>query len=277
MPELPEVETMVAYLRERAIDGEVKDVRVFRDPGGRYGQAKAMIGQVLHTVGRRGKYMVFHLSKGLAVAHNAMSGYWDIKGDEWCFDYVEGARTSSDRDVRMEFDVLCDRELKTVRFHDARLFGSFKYYQPCRSIEDIANLRQLGPEAISTSNTDITIDPSKREWNVLDAAMLFRPKWEVKRALMDQEAVAGIGNIYSTEACYFAGIDPFRKCENLSTDEWQRIFERSQQVLRGALSRKLDYSQLLCYRQKDCIVCEGLIQKKDLQGRSTYFCPNCQK
>lgn len=268
---------MVAYLRERAIDGEVKAVRVLRSPGGRYDQATAMVGQTLHTVGRRGKYMTFHLSNGIAVAHNAMSGYWDIKGDEWCFDYVEGARTAKDSDVRMEFDVLCDKELKTVRFHDARLFGSFRYYQPCRSIEDIGTFANMGPEAFNTVNVDMSIDKSKREWNVLDAAMLFNQKVEVKHAMMDQEAVAGFGNIYACEALHAAGINPFKIVKKLTTDEWQRLFESGQLVLREALMRKLDYSGLWCYRRKDCARCEGFIEKKDLRGRSTYFCPSCQK
>lgn len=111
MPELPEVETMVRYLRERAIDGEITDVRIGRNPKGRYlgniGGGHWLKGLTLHTVGRRGKYMIFHVRGGLVVAHNAMSGYWDIKGDEWCFDYVEGARTARDSDVRVEIDVIC--------------------------------------------------------------------------------------------------------------------------------------------------------------------------
>jgi formamidopyrimidine-DNA glycosylase len=176
----------------------------------------------------------------------------------------------------VEIDVICDKEPKTIRFHDARLFGNMKFYR-ARGIEEIPGLAKLGPEALNTVNVDFTIDKSKREWNVLDAAMMLRPNHEIKHALMDQEAVAGIGNIYSTEACFMAGVNPFRLCKNLSTDEWQRIFERSQQVLRDALARKLDYSQLMAYRQKDCVVCEGKIQRKELRGRSTFWCPSCQK
>jgi formamidopyrimidine-DNA glycosylase len=280
MPELPEVETMVAYLRERAIDGKIVDVRILRNPGGRYlgniGVAFGLKGQTLHTVGRRGKYMTFHLGEGIMVCHNAMSGYWDIKGDEWCFDYVEGARKSNNKDVRVEIDVICDKELKTVRFHDARLFGSLRYY-PVRSIQDIPALKKLGPEAISTVNFDLTADKAMLHWNILDAVCMFNQKVEIKHALMDQEAVAGFGNIYAAEALHMALIDPFRKTSSLSTDEWQRLFESGQLVLQDALRRKLDYSALWCYRQKECKICRGNIQKKDLRGRSTYYCPNCQK
>jgi formamidopyrimidine-DNA glycosylase len=276
MPELPEVETMVAYLRERAIDGDITNVRVGRNPGDRYTEAMALSGQRLHTVGRRGKYIVFQLSGGLFVCHNAMSGYWDIRQDPWTFDYVEGERKASEKDVRVEIDVVCDRELKTLRFHDSRLFGNLRYY-PVRSIEAIPALAKLGPEALDTVNVDLSIDKSKRHWNILDAVCMFNHKVEIKHALMDQEAVAGFGNIYAAEALYLAQIDPFRKTSTLSTDDWARLFEAGQRVLQDALDRKLNYKGLFCYRQKDCVVCEGFIQKKDLRGRSTYFCPNCQK
>lgn len=281
MPELPEVETMVAYLRERAIDGRIVDVRVKRNPGGRYlGDTSftipVLVSQTLHTVGRRGKYMIFHLSEGIMVCHNAMSGYWDIKGDEWCFDYVEGARTAKDSDVRVEIDVVCDKERKTIRFHDSRLFGSLKYYD-VRSIQEIPALKDLGPEALNTVNVDLTIDPSMKEWNILDAVCMFNQKVEIKHALMDQHAVAGFGNIYASEALHWAGISPFRITKTLTTDEWQKLFENGQYVLQAALTRKLDYSKLEVYRQKTCFPCQTPIIKKDLRGRSTYYCPNCQK
>jgi formamidopyrimidine-DNA glycosylase len=276
MPELPEVETMVAYMRERAIDGNITRVIVGRNPGGRYGEALKAEGMVLHTVGRRGKYIVFQLSGGLLVCHNAMSGYWDIEQDPWTFDYVEGDRKPSTKDVRLKIELVCDHEPKILRYHDSRLFGNIRFY-PVRSIEDVPCLAKLGPEALNTENVDLSIDKSKREWNVLDAAMMFKRKVEIKHAMMDQEAVAGFGNIYAAEALYLARIDPFKKTEKLTTDEWQRLFEAGQRVLKDALSRKLNYSGLFCYRQKDCVVCEGFIQKKDLRGRSTYFCPTCQK
>lgn len=280
MPELPEVETMVAYLRERAIDGEIVDVRIHRNPKGRYlgniGVAFGLKGQILHTVSRRGKYMIFHLSSGLMVAHNAMSGYWDIKNDEWCFDYVEGSRTSKENDVRVEFDVRGPEITKTIRFHDARLFGSLKYY-PVRSIEEIHALTKLGPEPIDTTNIDLTADKSKKNWNILDAVCMFNQKVEIKHALMDQEAVVGFGNIYAVEALYIAGIDPFRLTKTLTTDEWQDLFLAGRAVLQAALDRKLDYSGLNIYRRKLCPACQGLVTKKDLRGRSTYFCSSCQK
>jgi formamidopyrimidine-DNA glycosylase len=271
---------MVSYLRERAIDGKISDVRIHRNPKGRYfgniGVALGLKGQTLHTVCRRGKFMVFHFSHGLLVCHNAMSGYWDIKGDEWCFDYVEGARSSKDSDVRFEIDVVCDKEPKTIRFHDARLFGSARWF-PVRSIEEVPSLAKLGPEAIDTPNVDLTIDKNKRNWNIRDAACMVSHKIEIKHALMNQEAVAGFGNIYSAEALHMALIDPFRKTASLCPEEWRRLFESGQDVLRDALERKLDYSKLWCYRQNECKICGGKIQKKELRGRSTYFCSSCQK
>lgn len=275
MPELPEVETMVSYLRERAVDGEVQNVRISRNPGDRYTGSKSIVGQVLHTIGRRGKYMVFQMSEGLLICHNAMSGYWDIKGDEWCFDYVEGERKASNTDVRVEIDVICDKERKTIRFHDARLFGFLKWYN-VRSIEEIPVLHNLGPEALKTVNVDLTTDKSKLDWCILDACA-FNMKHEIKHALMDQRTVAGFGNIYAAETLHRAGIDPFKICKKLDGDDWAKIFRVGPRILQEALDRKLDYSGLLVYRQDSCKFCNTKIVKKDLRGRSTYFCPSCQK
>jgi formamidopyrimidine-DNA glycosylase len=278
MPELPEVETMVRYLRERAIDGKIVDVRIGRNPKDRYGDQYTrplLVTQTLHTVGRRGKYMVFQLSDGLLVAHNAMSGYWDIKGDEWCFDYVEGARKSNDKDVRVEIDVICDKELKTIRFHDSRLFGRLKYYSE-RSIEDIPSLHALGPEALDTVNVDLTTDKSKRNWCILDVCM-FNPKHEIKLALTDQTALAGIGNIYASEILHWAGVNPFRLCKSLSTDEWEKIYITVPAVLQAAIDRKLSYNELAVYRRKACLDCNGPVSSKELKGRNTFWCPSCQE
>lgn len=279
MPELPEVEIMVRYLRERAIDGRVTDVRIHRNPKGRYfrniGTAFDLKGQTIHTVGRRGKFIIFQFSKGLLVCHNAMSGFWDIKGDEWCFDYVEGARKSKDADVRFEIDVVCDKELKTLRYHDARLFGSAEWY-PVRSIEEVPKLAKLGFEALDTVNVDLTIDKSKRSWCILDVCM-FNPKHEIKLALMDQSALAGIGNIYASEILHWAGIHPFRKCKSLSTDEWEKIYVTVPVILQAAIDRKLSYKELAVYRRKICQDCDGPVFSMELKGRNTFWCTICQK
>lgn len=276
MPELPEVEAMVRYLRERGCDGEIVRAEVLRN-NGRYLSESSIVGQTLHTVCRRGKYIIFHLSGGIMICHNAMSGYWDLKHDPWTFDYVEGERTASDRDVRVEIDVISDHELKTLRFHDARLFGSLRFYPGTRFIYEIPCLFDLGPEAINTENVDLTISKGMENWSEADATSMLNPNWEIKHALMDQSAVAGFGNIYAAEACHLALINPFRKTSDLSKDELRRVFEAGQDVLNDALRRKLDYSALWCYRQKNCVICHGSIEKKDLRGRSTYFCPRCQK
>lgn len=278
MPELPEVETMVRYLRERAVDGKITAVRIKRETRKGYlpnDERTALVGQTLHTLFRRGKYMTFHLNGGIMVCHNAMSGYWDLQHDPWTFDYVEGERKATDSDVRVEIDVLCNHEHKTLRFHDTRLFGSLRFYPGVRFIHEIPCLFDLGPEALTTENVDQTISKGMDRWSMKDMPML-NPNWEIKHALMDQTAVAGFGNIYAAEACHLALINPFRKTKDLTIDELRRVFESGQNVLDSALRRKLDYSALWCYRQKNCKICLGPIEKKDLRGRSTYFCPRCQ-
>jgi len=273
MPELPEVETMCDYLWPKVFHGKIGKVKVLR---GKYLKKGAQIpeieGQQVRAISRRGKFLCFSLEHGVLICHNAMSGFWDTSEEPWTFDYVEGKRTSKDSDVRVTME-MTDQNGKawTVRFHDSRLFGSLEYFPGSMFGFDVQKLKSLGPDAIATAHSMY-----EQEWCILDVCM-FNPKHEIKHALMDQSAVAGFGNIYATETCHMALIDPFKLCKDMNTDQWQRIFETGQGVLRMAVERKVDYSDLWCYRKSVCKICMGPILKKDLRGRSTYFCPACQK
>ena len=121
MPEMPEVETMVQRLQNwrgwRITDVKI-DARMSAKaakkflPGDEY---NSVIGQAVVDVYRRGKFIIFMTSSGAILAHNAMSGYWDMLEDPWTFDYVEGDRTSKDTDVRVMFKLECFGEQKTLR------------------------------------------------------------------------------------------------------------------------------------------------------------------
>jgi formamidopyrimidine-DNA glycosylase len=277
MPELPEVEVMCQKLRKWTYHSGAHlqmGALSISGPPKRFLPGEEAIWTAessLHDVGRRGKYIIFHLNNGLLVSHNAMSGYWDCVQDPWTFDYVEGKRQPKESDVRVVMQV----GDKTLRYHDARKFGSLRFYKT-QNIEEVPALSKLGPEAIET---ECMRADALGTWNVLDlATVCSKNNKSIKEILMDQSNVAGIGNIYANEALWLAGISPFwsgAAVSASSTDLYQ-LFECCKRVLHAAIVRELDYSGLQVYRRETCSRCRGKIEQKKLKGRGTYFCPRCQ-
>lgn len=274
---------MAEYLHARLVRGgflhRIQDVEVLR---GKYlpeEQSRDICGQLIRDLGRRGKYLIFYLERGLLLGHNAMSGFWDLAEDPWAFDYVEGKRFPTESDVRVNItlrpDVPFFPQMKRLRFHDSRLFGSLQYWPDIKRIEDIPKIGKLGPEAIQTRHSSV-VDV---KWTSLDlhSSISKRPHKEIKEIMMDQHEVSGIGNIYATEALYRARVSPWKIGQDISDEDVWNILLEVQKVMTFSLGCNVRYREFLrCYRQEECDVCESSIEKAKLAGRSTYFCRKCQ-
>lgn len=276
MPEMPEVETMTGRL-QRCVGLTIQSA-TNTTGSDRYlpgGDIEKINGQKINGVYRRGKFIVFMLDKGGLLCHNAMSGYWDSTDSPWTFDYVEGDRSPGTSDIRATI-TLANPEAPlltahTARFHDARKFGSLKYL----NAEDLAvKLSAVGPEVLSWKYSYEPIEVIAREQF---GDVFKKVKKPIKVALMEQNRVAGLGNIYAAEACWIAKIDPRKMANSLTTQQFEDLHEACRGVLEDAMNRKLDYSGLKIYRRRICPVCRSDVQKEKLAGRSTYFCPSCQK
>ena len=275
MPEMPEVETMVGRLQDY-VGMEVLWASPTSEAGYKGLPEEVQIGQKLKGVFRRGKFIVFMLERDAILTHNAMSGYWDVKGKPWTFDYVEGKRTSKESDVRVELELEDPdgpEEIIVLQFHDARKFGSLRIVSPS---DLAAKLSELGPEVMTSKHL---YEPSA----VIDEAtfveVLRKSKKPVKEVMMDQGKIAGLGNIYAAEACWVARTDPFRAGNTLTEGAAAQLYHASVMVLQSALDRSLDYSGLHVYRRKTCGLCDPIVEIKSakLKGRTTYWCPSCQK
>lgn len=283
MPELPEVELMASYLSARVLGTQIERVEVLR---GKYlpdQEANDLVGRKIEGIVRRGKYLCFFLDRGILVGHNAMSGFWDMSDDPWTFDYVEGKRTASERDVRVKIFIrqvtsLGMGPLRELRFHDSRLFGSLHFYG-VPLLRQLTFLEKMGPEAIHTrygsSGTRHGIGWS---WSVKDLAESARNiRREIKDILMDQRQVAGIGNIYATEGLWRAGVNPWCPARDLSIDTLTDVWIGVTETMKESVFLNVDYKNFLrCYRQKECKRCKTKIEKGELRGRGTYYCPLCQ-
>ena len=278
MPELPEVDLMVQRLKEWRgckITDVVVDATMSSKAASKFlpgDEATKITGQRILEVCRRGKFMIFITEDGALLAHNAMSGYWDLADEPWTFDYVEGARVPGTKDVRVRLliEPAGSGEIKTIRFHDARMFGSLRFLSPEQLAE---KLDKLGPEAILTPN-------AYEQTPVISIATMFdacKSKRTIKEVLMDQDKIAGLGNIYAVETLFNAQIKPTRIASSLSTTDVIKVLFSIKTVLQTAITNKLDYAGLCVYRRAICKHCENKITVEDIKGRSTYWCDICQK
>jgi formamidopyrimidine-DNA glycosylase len=266
VPELPEVEAITAVAARHSVGQVIESVEVIREPANNpYFGAHGMLptGRTVRRVYRRGKRVLFELDGSLLIdCHNAMTGYWDYSDDPWTFDYVEGPRTPGAH-VRVRMLLSNGRVL---RFNDARLFGRLR-------LIPLDMAPSLGPELMTTPHCApgapvMTLERFAR-WMLSDP----RP---VKAALMDQDCLAGIGNIYSSEACHLAGIDPRLPARQVYPGLVPVLYEALRCAVLHSLP-KVTYSWLNVYRRSLCGSCGGPVTRSLIDDRATFLCESCQR
>lgn len=263
MPELPEVDAIVGVARRHSVGNTLSSVEVVRQNGKYFEKDKLpRPGAKVSGVFRVGKYVSidFEGDDPSIVAHNAMTGYFDWEHEPWTFDYVEGDRESIEDDVRVRFTFA---DGKVLRFHDTRLFG-FMF------LSDLGAPLH-GPELLTTPH----MSPKLRIITLEEFWKGMQVKTPVKVHLMDQDFVSGIGNIYSSESCHAAGVDPRVPSNSLSPDE-VAVLHASILWTLGNCIPQVRYDWLKVYRQASCGTCGDGVTRIKLGGRSTFFCPKCQ-
>jgi formamidopyrimidine-DNA glycosylase len=272
MPELPEVETTVRgirpHLERRTITGVWMDwTRGLATPDPITFKAR-IVGQTVQIVSRRAKYIVIHLDHAVLLIHLKMTGRLYVVPDAF-----EG---DADRWVHFRFQLDNGHQL---RFSDSRKFG--RVYL----VDDMDEVTgHLGPEPLTD---DFTLD--------VFSDLIHKRSGILKALLLNQEFVAGIGNIYADEALHMAHIHPKRTADTLTDDEIERLYNGIRQALQAGIDRegasigwyrKPDGSKgtaqdgLLAYGRtgESCRTCDvGFIEKITVGQRSTHYCPNCQK
>jgi formamidopyrimidine-DNA glycosylase len=293
MPELPEVETV-----RRGLAPVMEGAR-FAHVEARRGDlrwplpkdfAKRLEGKTVTGLGRRAKYLLADLSSGdVLLMHLGMSGSFRVqRGDE----AAAPGGYYHDRSKAAAHDHIVFRMSNgaIVTFNDPRRFGSMKLVAR-KQLDEEPALRALGPEPLG---------------NEFDAAMLARAchgkKTSLKAALLDQRVVAGLGNIYVCEALFRAHLSPKRRASTIATrsgaphERAQALVAAIRDVLNDAI--KAGGSSLRDHRRTDGEIglfqhnfrvydregkpcpgpgCGGTIKRIVQNGRSTFYCPACQK
>ncbi|NBD34950.1 MAG: bifunctional DNA-formamidopyrimidine glycosylase/DNA-(apurinic or apyrimidinic site) lyase [Chloroflexi bacterium] len=280
MPELPEVET-IAHMLTRAVGGRtVTEVAVLW-PGAIDRPAPeafvhAMTGAHIERVGRRGKFLVFALgAPQMLLVHLRMSGRFRVAsaGEFENADQASGAFPHLRVAMRLD-------DGRWLLFINQRKFGRFYLVE---NIEEVT--ARLGPEPLDPAFTAARL-----------AERLENRRGEIKRLLLNQHFVAGIGNIYASEALWQAHIHPERRADTLTSAEITRLHAAIVDTLRagivdggtsledrqyvypdGSLGRHQRRLNVYDRDEELCPRCGYAIERIVQGQRSTYFCPACQE
>ena len=305
MPELPEVETIVSDLNKIILGLTIRDIwydwkKQFKLPKDPREFKKIVVGKKIVGVRRRAKNILIDLSGGyLLLVHQKMTGHllvgkWSIRkaqpspaargirkrpSEYKVVSLIKGAfQEKVNNYIHLIFYLSDDSQLA---LSDLRKFAKVMVGKK-EKIEKLPDLADLGPEPLD-KNFDI---PRFRN--------LIREKTRaIKRVLMDQNVIAGIGNIYSDEILWKAKIFPLRKADKLSAEELGKIFRAMKTILKKAVrlrgastsdfrdpaGREGRYTfQRLVYRREGepCPRCRTAIKRIKMEGRSAHYCPKCQ-
>jgi formamidopyrimidine-DNA glycosylase len=277
MPELPEVEVTRLGIAPHLIGRKISAVKVI-DGRLRWPVppklARILQDQQVHSIERRGKYLLMELDTGYLLLHLGMTGTLRVLP-------ASDALKTHDR-VTLEFGKF------SLRLHDPRKFGAVLWHANSKGpIEEYALLKKLGTEPFSPEFA------GDLGGHILYACSRGR-SIAVKQFLLAGQAVVGVGNIYCSESLFEAKIHPAKAAGKLTRPECMRLASAVRLILKKAIaaggSSLKDFVnsegdpghfmvQTKVYDRKDlpCKVCKTLI-KQIVQGqRSTYFCPQCQK
>ncbi len=274
MPELPEVQTVVTGLNKMLRNKKIVNTHIYDEMVIGYPEKEDFIslseGKKIKSLTRRGKYIIINFSDNehKLVIHLRMSGklLYKKRNDE------------KDKHTHVIFEFDDDTDL---RFNNIRKFGRL-YIITENELEEAGNLSNLGIEPLSD---DFTLD--------LFEGMLDGRKGMIKPLIMNQEFIAGVGNIYADEALFMANIRPDRKANTLSEQEIEDLYNAIRKILKkgikmggtsvsdyvNALGKSGKFQHELNVYKKEgekCEKCGEAIEKKKVSGRSARYCPNCQ-
>jgi len=283
MPELPEVETVRAGLEKYVLNRRISSAHSYHlraiKPSS-ISPLAAVVGAKIMAVKRRGKFLWFELDREFTlVAHLGMSGQLLISSKHLPDQSHLRARIELQKAAGFEGKKSATDE---IRFIDQRTFGWL-------SIEQIQ-------DQIPTSVAHIAYDPFEADFNLKKVIVdISSRKSAIKPAILNQEIISGIGNIYADEALWRAKIHPEIICEDLSEDEIKKLINSAKAVMKSAIkaggtSFDQQYKNvngasgyfsrsLSVYGRagQPCSRCSTLIRRIAFANRSSHFCPRCQR
>lgn len=260
MPELPEVEQYRQYMDKTSLNKKIKEVLIKHpkivEDSTEEEIKNGLTGEKFIETDRRGKYLFAAISnKKFLVMHFGMTGDLDYlkKGDE----------PAKHNRVLFVFE-----NGEALAMNDQRIFG---FVTLIESKENYILEKKLGPDALYLKEKDFL-------------KVMENKKGIIKAVLMDQEVIAGLGNVYVDEALFQSGIHPDSQLKNIPIEKVKELHHHVHEIVKKAVKyherEDLPENYLTPLRYNDetqCPICKGEIQTKKTGGRTTYYCPKHQK
>lgn len=282
MPELPEVETIKRRLKPLVLGKQFQQIQVLKDKSFR-GNPDQILKQKIIDLQRRAKVLRFKFANGSnLLVHLKMTGQLIFVSDQL---RVGGGHPSADwvNDLPAKHTrvILNFADNETLFFNDMRIFGWLWLMDDEQAEQE---LKKYGPDVI---------DPLVTPFYLHDK--FSRKQMPIKQAIMDNSIMAGVGNIYASEALFLAKIHPQRPAKSLTLAELETLHHYLLAVIEASIAvggttfdgKYVDVSgfaggfqhQLKVYGKVDekCEICGEKIKKVKLGGRSSFYCEKCQR
>ena len=292
MPELPEVQTIVSDLSKILPGFSIREVwtdwkKLIKNPKSFDEFRRQLLGRKILKVRRRGKNILIDLSNNKTLLiHQKMTGHmlygrWNLRQGRWIG--VEKGPIRDDPQNRFLHLVISLSNNKQLALSDLRKFAKVLIW-PTDKLSELEDIKNIGPEPLEKS---FTFEKFKKD--------LEKKKAKIHQVLMNQKIIAGIGNIYSSEILWEAGIHPLKEVNKLSEEELKKIYQAIKKVLTKALKAKGDstsdyrrpsgekggYQKIQNAYQMEGKKCKkgdgGIIKRIKIGSRSAHFCPKHQK
>lgn len=290
MPELPEVETTVRGLEKKVLNRAFIDVwsdwkKIVKRPADFELFKKELKNKKIKRIWRRAKNVIFDLTDNYSLlVHQKMTGHllygtWNVEHETW----VPTERGPLDEKINLFIHIiffLDDGEM--IALSDVRKFAKVELWKT-KDLLSSEGFKDLGPEPLEKS---FTFEKFKE--------CLKNKKGKVKQVIMDQDVISGVGNIYASEALWWAKIHPQKDISKLSKRELELLYQAIRKVLllgvklggesfsdyRNVEGKKGEFdTERKAYKREGqkCFRCKKVIERLKFAGRSAFFCPKCQK
>ncbi len=271
MPELPEVQTVIAELRSLIIGKCIRKIETLWNKTLVNRSQKSLEGQCIRDILRKGKYLIFPLNESYLIIHLRMTG-------RLSFAPSGASRIEEEQNLNHVRLIIHFSDGSRLLFDDTRKFGRVYHVDNVREF-----LQHVGRDAL---NGQWTPEEFYKK--------LQGHKTGIKAWLMSQRFISGLGNIYTDESLFRANIHPERPASSLTPEEARRLFDAIRFILQQAIEnmgstisdyrdaygnpgKNQNYFKVYKREGKPCFVCGTPILKKRVAGRSTRFCPQCQR
>ena len=272
MPEIAEVETVRRVLKKQILNKKIKEVKVLyqgiieNDVNDFINKLK---GETFKDIERKGKWLIFLTDNYALLSHLRMEGKYFIKN-------------STEEIVKHEHVIFTFADNTDLRYHDTRKFGRMHLIAK-KDAYNSEEISKLGPEV-----GDKSLTPSYLKEKLKDK------KLPIKSLLLDQTIISGLGNIYVNEVLFASKINPLKEGNKITLKECENIVNTSKEIITKAIANGgttiksytsslgvtgsyQDYLKVHKKENEPCEVCHTPIKNIKVGGRSTYYCPHCQK